>query len=200
MKLNIDILNLKSAMNNAGHILFESDKKDYNLNIIGVRSAHPIVDVFNDIMIVAWRYKGVWIIKQYVITTLAGLHYLKTPLNKKGCSILKEGRYSTAWQVALHNGSYEALCQRKAVKVFRDNDKDSEFDFDVPTDYGLFGINIHRASAYNVLPKIGKNSAGCQVFQSPKDFNEFMTLVNKSKDIYGNAFTYTLLNEKNFRG
>jgi hypothetical protein len=198
MKLNLDIIKLKLSMKKAGYNLFENDSKNYNLNLVGVRETNPIFDSFNDLMIVAWKYKGDWTLKEYKMTTLAGLHWMKNPMNPKGCAILKEGRYSKTWQIGLHNGKYKALVQRKPVQVYRDNDKDSVYDFDVPTDKGLFGINIHRASAFNILDKVGKNSAGCQVFQDPKDFKEFMALVAKSEKNWGNSFTYTLISENYF--
>ena len=198
MKLNLSIEKLKSAMLESGYNLFENDSKNYNLNLIGVRETNPIFNSFNDTMVVAWKYLGVWTIKEYSITTLAGLHWMKNPMNPQGCAILKEGRYSGAWEIGMHNGKYKALCQRKPVEVYRDNDRDSVYDFDVPTENGLFGINIHRASAYNVLDKVDKNSTGCQVFQDPKDFKKFMDLVTKSEKIWGKSFTYTLLSEKYF--
>ena len=41
---------------------------------------------------------------------------------------------------------------------------------------------------------------GCQVFESVRDFEDkFMPLVNKAKDLYGNSFTYTLTNIKEFK-
>ena len=47
----------------------------------------------------------------------------------------------------LHRGKYLALCQRKPVSVYRDNDKDKRYDLkDKTIDTGLFGINIHKSS------------------------------------------------------
>ena len=39
-------------------------------------------------------------------------------------------------------------------------------------------------------------SAGCQVFADPKDFAKFIELCKKQSTLYGNSFTYTLLDEK----
>ena len=38
-----------------------------------------------------------------------------------------------------------------------------------------------------------KWSAGCQVIAANDDFTSFMKICNKSKDIWGNSFTYTLI-------
>lgn len=195
---NIKIVDLENALKKAGHNLFKNDTKNCNLNLIGVRDETPSTNLFNDVIIVAWIFEGIWNIKTFAITTLAGLHWLKKPMNPKGCAILKEGRYNGAWRIALHREKYKALCQIKPVEVFRDNNKDSSYDYDVDVQSGLFGINIHRASKYNVLPKVNKYSAGCQVFQDPKDWTEFMKIVEVAREHWGNEFTYTLINEKHF--
>ena len=45
-------------------------------------------------------------------TTLPGLYWLENPMNSKGCAILKEGQYKGVYEIDLHNGKYEAICQR----------------------------------------------------------------------------------------
>ena len=63
----------------------------------------------------------------------------------------------------------------------------------------MAGINIHRASKWKIVRTIGLYSAGCQVFESVRDYEDkFMPLVNNAKDLYGNSFTYTLTNIKEF--
>lgn len=199
MELKITPETLELALKNAGHKIFKNDKHDYNLNIVGIRCANPTVNKFNDLIVVAWKHKGEWTIKEYPATTLAGLKWLKKPMNPRGCAILKEGRYSRTWKIAMHRNSYAALCQRRPVEVYRDHNRDAEYDMiESSVQEGLFGINIHRASAYNVLPNVDRNSAGCQVFQSPHHFKEFMDICRQSKRIWGDMFTYTLINEKDF--
>lgn len=199
MELKITPESLKSALKNAGHKIYENDKKDYNLNIVGIRCANPVTNKFNDLIVVAWKHKGEWTIKEYPATTLAGLKWLEVPMNPRGCAILKEGRYEQTWKIAMHRNSYAALCQRKPVKVYRDHNRDAKYDMiEESVQEGLFGINIHRASAYNVLPNVDRNSAGCQVFQSPHHFKEFMNICRQSQRIWGDSFTYTLINEKDF--
>jgi hypothetical protein len=41
--------------------------------------------------------------------------------------------------------------------------------------------------------QIDKWSAGCQVIAANSDFKLFMEVVNKSAKLYGNSFTYTLV-------
>jgi hypothetical protein len=58
-------------------------------------------------------------------------------------------------------------------------------------DEGLFGINIHKAGDNSTF--VENWSEGCQVFKKSKDFEEFMTICRKDRNIHGNSFTYTLI-------
>jgi len=59
---------------------------------------------------------------------------------------------------------------------------------------GVFGINIHKAGADSTY--VENWSEGCQVFKKSADFDAFMAIVRKSRDIHGNSFTYTLIESK----
>jgi hypothetical protein len=121
-------------------------------------------------------------------------------MNKKGTAILVPGQYRSAWKLNLHQGKYLALCQAKPVKVYRDNDLDNEFDFiSESIQEGIFGINIHRSNPYTESYYVDKWSAGCTVFKKVDEYNEFIDICKKSADIYGNSFTYTLLNENELK-
>ena len=170
-------------------------KWDSNLNIIGVRNkavGDTITNKFDDTMYVAYKEQGNWKIKTYAITTDPGKYYMVNELlNENGCAILVEGQYPV-YQIGLHQGKYPALVQRGTVKLYRDRDKDTVYDFvNIQSDSNS-GINIHKAGADTL--EIGKNSAGCTVFKRVSDFNEFMSICNQFKSILGNKFTYTLIN------
>jgi hypothetical protein len=195
---NYTVKDLILAMDRLGHQVYKTDSKPYNLNIVGIRSEIPTTNKFNDLMCVFWKYEGQWNIYKMQCTTLPGLYWLQYPMNSKGCAILKEGQYKSTYKVDLHNSSYEALCQRLGeVTVYRDDDKDTEYDMLEGTEQtGYFGINIHRASAYKELEDVDKNSAGCQVIQDPNEYEVHMDIVRKAVEVWGNSFTYTLINEK----
>lgn len=165
------------------------------LNIVGIRRLRK-ANLFDDIICVAYfDESGKLNCYSFPATTEPGLTYLRNPLNKKGTAILAENQYVDTYSIDLHNGKYPALCQRlKPVAVFRDNNKDDKFDL-INKESGMFGINIHRASAFVKLPFVDKNSAGCQVIQDPAQFSFLMKLSEKHKHLYGNKFTYTLINE-----
>lgn len=110
---------------------------------------------------------------------------------KKGVARLVPNQYRTTWAVDLHQGKYEALCQRLAkVKVWRDANKDLIFE-ETLIDEGMFGINIHKAGTDSTW--VENWSEGCQVFKRVKDFDEFMKICKKALKIHGNKFSYTLL-------
>jgi len=94
----------------------------------------------------------------------------------------------------MHRGKYLALTQAKPVTVIRDNDRDAYINYFAGTTTGMYGINIHRASrGKNNEAVIGLDSAGCQVFRNEKDFDEMMVLASRHRSLYGNKFTYTLI-------
>lgn len=171
----------------------------YNLNIIGVRrhTDGKVKNMYDDYIVIDYRTNTKQQRKIYKITTEPGLYWMQRFMNPKGTAILVPGQYVGTWAIGKHKGKYEALCQRKDVKVYRDNNKDDVYDMKPETiDKGMFGINIHRSSEFIKVEYINKYSAGCQVFQSANDFANFMALCRKQRDIYGNSFTYTLINEQ----
>lgn len=168
------------------------------VNIFSIRSKDREVNKFNDHIFLVYKdIKGVWHINQWSCTTDPGLSQLLNPSNSKGTAILVPGQYKNVYKMDLHNGKYEAICQRLGeVKVYRDSNRNSTHDFSQSTiDKGFFGINIHKAGEHST--QVDGWSAGCTVFQKRKDFDNFMVLCRLHKSIHGNKFTYTLFDEIN---
>jgi hypothetical protein len=123
-------------------------------------------------------------------------------MNKDGVAILKEGQYRGSHMIGLHQGKYEALRQKKPLKVYRDKDKDGVYDFiEENVKEGIYGINIHRATANPGKKSVAvdKWSAGCQVIAANDDFKLFMEIVNKAAKVWGNSFTYTLIKSSDIK-
>lgn len=191
---DIIVHKIQSVFSKLGYIFFSYN--DYNLNIIGIRSNNRIANSFDDTLLCIYKINGVWVIDSYPITTDAGTHWLKNPMNEKGCAILKENQYRGCYKLGLHRGQYTALVQRKEVEVYRDNNFDNYLDMDdKTTETGLFGINIHRSNPINESSQVDKWSAGCQVFKNKKNYDAFISTCEKSSKIWGNSFTYTLINK-----
>lgn len=197
MTLEEKILNtdFKKLFDKLGYTYFL--KGIYNLNIIGVRTNNHQPNKFDDIIAVEYRDNNgnIWTYR-FKATTEPGTYWLNNPENIKGTAILVPGQYRACYKIGLHQGKYEALVQRKPVKVYRDNNKDSIIDYYTQSiDEGIFGINIHKAGKDS--KQIDKWSAGCQVFANEDNFNFFMELCHLQKKHCGSdIFTYTLINEK----
>jgi hypothetical protein len=194
--------NIKSYFAANDYKFFDTRNKKLNINIIGVRRNNQGSNTFDDFLLVMYREGDMMVTKRYHITTDPGKYWLLNPINPKGTAILAPGQYRSTWQLGKHQGKYEALVQRKPVKVYRDNNKDEVIDYNSMTtmiDEGYFGINIHRSNPYDQSYTIDKWSAGCQVFKKVEDYNKFIELCQESAKIYGNGFTYTLITEKDLR-
>ncbi len=174
---------------------FEVYNKPYQLNIIGIRSIEPASNSFDDKLYVSFVNKyGKTETHTYNITTDPGTYWLKNPIQVSGTAILKQGQYVNAYKLGLHRGQYRALVQAKPVTIIRDYDRNAILDFNNGKESkGLFGINIHRASIHGTTKNVGKWSAGCQVFEKNSDYIHFIGLCDKHRSLYGNQFTYTLL-------
>jgi len=188
--------NIKKTILNKGYTYYETG--NYNLNIVGVRKKNNIPNKYDDYITVTYKdVTGVQKFKTYSATTEPGLHWLLNLLNPNGTAILVPGQYKSCWQIGLHQGKYEALCQKNPVKTYRDKNKNQVLDYDSKTiTEGIFGINIHRSNPSQTSLLVDRYSAGCQVFSNPNDFNEFMEICRQAKKIYGNSFTYTLITEE----
>lgn len=186
---------LQRSLEAKGYAFFESEEGG-NVNIIGIRSEDKTPNVFNDFIVCLWKFHGNWNLNVFSCTTDPGLYWLNNPINSLGTAILVPGQYRSAFKIGKHKGKYEALVQAKPVKVYRDNDRDSEFDMDESKiDEGIFGINIHHASYNNTSVQVDKWSAGCQVLNDIDQFNIFMQICRYGAKHFGPYFTYTLLEE-----
>jgi len=191
---------IENAMNGKGRKYFHHGA--YNVNIIGVRNGatgDEITNKFDDCMTISYKDdKGNWNFNCWKCTTDPGTYWAENLMNKAGVAILKEGQYRGSHMIGLHQGKYEALRQKGPLKVYRDNNLDDEYDLiEEDVQNGIFGINIHKAGSWKSgSVQVDKWSAGCQVFSKQDDFYDFMNVMNKARDRWGNSFTYTLINSK----
>lgn len=172
--------------------------KPLKLNIVGIRADSVVPNKFDDSIYVFYKNaKNDWEGFSYPATTDTGTYWLNNPMNSGGTALLKEGQYIDAYKRGLHKGEYKALVQQKPVTIYRDYNRDAILDFNNGKETtGLYGINIHRASASSPSDAVNKWSAGCQVFQDPNDFQHFLKLVDVAESNHGNNFTYTLIDAR----
>ena len=193
---------IAEVMASKGYKYFTDDNnKSYDVNIIGIRNSDTkgrVTNSFDDLITISYKNEdGEWNYFEFNCTTDPGSHWVKNILNEKGVAILKPNQYRGSHKLRLHQGKYLALGQKKEVTVYRDNDRDSNYDLDESkTDTGLFGINIHRATgrAGNKSTRVDKWSAGCQVIADNDNWHQFLDICQTAREIHGNSFSYTLLN------
>ena len=177
---------------------FKTFSRPFELNIVGIRSNSTKPNSFDDTLNIYYKTSdGKWQFHQFAATTDPGTYWLMNPMNPQGTAIVKHGQYINSHRIGLHRGKYLALVQQRPLIVIRDYDRNATLDFmNGKEETGLFGINIHHASLNGTTKIVEKYSAGCQVFANINDFNLFMQLAERHKQLYGNAFTYTLIDER----
>jgi len=184
--------NILRYMRGRNYVIYD---KPYQLNIVGVRNAQSQPNKFDDSIFVFYKDdKNNWVEKEYPATTDAGTYYLLNPWSNLGTAMLKEGQYVDSYKQGFHNGQYLAIVQDKPVTTYRDYDRDAIFDIFTKETTGDYGINIHKAGEDS--QDVNTWSAGCQVFQKSADFNDFMNKTTKHRNLYGNSYTYTLIDER----
>jgi hypothetical protein len=188
---------IEKAIKSKGYVWFEdASNKGFDLNIVGIRNSTTgtkVTNAFDDAISVSYKDGGNWIYKEWVNTTDPGTKGVKEYHNAAGVARLVPGQYRGSHTLGLHQGKYEALKQQKPVKVYRDANRDMNYD-ETKIQEGIFGINIHKAGADSTY--VENWSEGCQVFKKAADFEEFMVITRKSGAIHGKSFTYTLIESK----
>lgn len=186
---------IPKALQAKGYSLF---LRPYELNIVGVRADSTKSNSFDDAIYAFFlNSEGKLIQHRYAATTDPGTYWLRNPMNPQGTAILKEGQYRNCYALGMHRGKYLALVQVRPVTVMRDYDRDAVLDFlNGREETGLFGINVHRALDSGTTKIVEHHSAGCQVFASATEFIQFLSFCERHRALYGNQFTYTLIDER----
>lgn len=221
-KVTID--SLLAVAKKLNHKVFTGDK-NYNLNIWVIRADNQKAGSFDDIEAVWWKHNGIWFMYKYAVTADPSDLALIKHSNPLGTAIVLPGQYPGLWKSGLHKGQYSALVQNTPVTVIRDFNGNGILDYNVPkvydhtkiyrakgqdglvTDYylddeiifrthtGMFGINNHRASQWQILETIGLYSEGCCTHQVPAKYKEFINITDKANAIYNSSFTGTYITE-----
>ena len=194
---------IETSVKAKGYKWFEDiNNKGYDVNIVGVRNSETkgrVTNAFDDCITISYKVEGEWQFHCFPCTTDPGSHWVENILNEKGVAILKPNQYRGSHKLRLHAGKYLALGQKKDVTVYRDNNRDGNYDLnESKTDTGLFGINIHRATGRSggKSTRVDKWSAGCQVIADNDDWHQFLDICQTAREVHGNSFSYTLLESK----
>lgn len=186
---------IEKAVKSKGYAWFEGPL-NYDVNIVGIRNSSTgkaVTNVFDDNLTLSYKIDGVWKFHIWSATTDPGKKGVMEFSNAAGVARLVPGQYRGSHIIRLHQGKYEALGQAKPVKVYRDANRNMTYE-ENQIQEGIFGINIHKAGADSTY--VENWSEGCQVFKKAADFESFMAICRKAKDIHGNSFSYTLIESK----
>ena len=203
---------IQNTVEGKGYKYFHDNRnKTYDVNIIGIRNSatkNRVTNAFDDTITIAFKVptlikdKWDWQYYEFDCTTDPGTHWVENLLNPDGVAILKPGQYRGSHKIGLHHGKYEALRQQRPLKVYRDDNEDDTYDcLEENVKEGIFGINIHRATAktHGKSTRVDKWSAGCQVLAANDDFQKFMEICREARNIHGNSFSYTLIESKDIQ-
>ena len=194
---------IQQTVEDKGYKYFHDNlNKGYDVNIIGVRNSKTkgrVTNAFDDVLTISYKIDGEWQYHEFNCTTDPGSHWVENLLNEKGVAIIKPNQYRSSHKLDFHQGRYLALRQKSDVTVYRDNDRDNNYDLnESKTDTGVFGINIHRATGRSggKSIRVDKWSAGCQVIADNDDWHTFLGICQSAREIHGNSFSYTLIESK----
>jgi hypothetical protein len=190
---------IEAALKAKGYVYFEdAANKTYDVNIVGVRNSstgNKVTNVFDDMITISYKDEtGAWVYKEWACTTDPGKKAVLEFTNPNGVGRLKQGQYRGSHEIRKHQGKYDALCQKGNLEVYRDKNKNMEYDENKTQVGNNFGVNIHHAGENSTF--VDGWSYACQVFKKTTNFDEFMKICYKAKSIHGNSFTYTLIESK----
>lgn len=173
--------------------------------------SNQTADAWNDYLIHLDKDNNVWV---SLGTTDPGNHaYTAHP---EGAAHMMLGFHKEIWVIDTHAANnpafaHEALCSRPArgcngIKYYRDANKNRIYDNADKVLNNFVGINCHRASKIQDVPKIGLYSEGCQVrrnatahLQFIRDMKNFDVVKSSVKGgIYTYRFSCLLVTNKEF--
>jgi hypothetical protein len=176
----------------------------FNINFFAVRGTPRRPDAFDDVLFVVYQDADKNpVIKIFEGTVDPGIPWLVHPMNPGGAAAIAPGQYRGVWQLGKFKNT-DALIQCGKFKIFRDNNKDAIFDYDLSTIHDSLpsdGIFFHEHfQKPDVAEFVDKSSAGCVVPKRRSEHREIMKLLKlQSAAGLGNKFTFTLFNETDFK-
>jgi hypothetical protein len=174
-------------------------------NIFGIRSeGDPILDVFDDYIGVAYLdpISKQWQWRCYRGTTDPGKTFILSERTDggQGANFMALGFQKNIWQIGAHRGPKRPdgsqfivdpalIALGAAQKVWKDKNRNGKRDLDEKEVMGWQSLNCHPAGAHYTgksTELVGAYSAGCQVIQARKNWDEFIGIVLRTETIRKN--------------
>jgi len=169
---------------------------NHNLNILVVRNdVEPKPNTYNDTLVIVTDIDNKHTLVECKCTSIPGTHWLNNPMEPiLGAGAIAEGQYIGLWYMGKFHGT-DALLEKNPIKMYRDNDRDNDFDFDTKSiTTGNYCVFAHQSFAGSYPKTVDKSSAGCIVPQQLTDYVRVMEMCKKQiASGLGNSFTLTLI-------
>lgn len=194
----LDFDNLLSLMDSNDFAVFERDDKNFNLNLVAVRMPDTKINSFDDKLFCFWRFRKIWQVLEFQCTTDPGSYWLGAERmgNSAGTAMLVQQQVRGMYKWGKHR-NYAALEQKRPAKFVRDANQDGVLNPDFSRVYNAdISTNLHRASQFKHTRAVGPHSAGCVVVANPYDFALLGHTCKLARKLWGNSFTFTLLDLK----
>lgn len=134
-------------------------------------------NTFNDLVCIAYRASGRWVVECYPVTVDPGVAWRKDPKrNGGGVGIVVEGQYRLSHELGLH-GDEESLVQCGVVSVYRDADFNEYLTLDPETIEAGYGFNSHDAGQDS--DTVDRWSGGCLVTKREHDMFRIIELLKE---------------------
>lgn len=184
-----------------GYVFFT---QPFSMNIYGIRNAVRKSNNFDDILGVFYYNKnGVGLDFQIACTVDPGRDWLIKPMMPEyGTAAIVPGQYRRVWK----RGEFKtepALIQVGSFRLFRDNDRDDQLDYN-PEQTAVWGpqagIFLHaNFQRHDPAQDVGPSSAGCVVPESRRDhINFFSRIDQQSANGLGDLYTFSLFDQKDY--
>lgn len=218
---NVSIDQIVGIMKDKGYRVFE--EHDFDMNLVGIRK-NGFTNKFDEDLFLFYKNKGNWVSKRYDITTEPGHYWFYD--QRRIVNAIAEGQHKGLYALAtkdldakynvvrtnvrMHTTSkgigYPALRQSNKVDVYQVNTKDLKLPANIfpKLNVGpMSGLNVHGTWGKSIQPQtlVDKWSLGCQVFKNhvySEVYLDFLRTMALQLPLFGNSFTYTLLNVEDF--
>jgi hypothetical protein len=200
---------LKEVMERKKYKFFLSN---LSLNCIWERTSDEITNHFTDFLHIAYLQLNPKskLLKSVVITIptttkpgLKGSILEPTTVNGvTGTAIIKPGQYLGTWEfrdTSFEFSKYPYFRQIGLIDYWRDGDKDTHIDKIQDQENKLFGTHWHIMSQIGTYGsgQVNNWSLGCMGAAEP-EFKKILPIIRKSVKLYGNKFSGTILESKDF--
>lgn len=186
---------IKNRLKDEGYRIFD---RLFELNIVGLRKANSRPGHFDDeLHVFAKVSDSEWVHHVFNIVTDPGTYWMNKKGKPKNSLMLAQGQYKDSYAILQKSKGTTILKQINPVEVYENYDRKAVIDlFKGKKKKGLFSINFIQAKSNGKYLFLSTDMENAQVFQRKEDFVQFIQMCQGHEKLYGNKFTYTLLDER----